>query len=89
MQIVSRKNKLEKDLNNKILNIKIVNPDMKNFTILVQGVCPGWSVNLESDLEPSQSEIRTDKNLLTGCLTIYNWIRNIGKIHLDSFSKNM
>ena len=32
----------------------------------------GWSVNLESDLEPSQSEIRTDKNLLTGCLTIYN-----------------
>ena len=65
------KNKVEIDLNNKILNIKIVNPDGR-ILLIGPGSLSGWSVNLESDLEPSQSEIRTDKNLLTGCLTIYN-----------------
>ena len=54
------KNKVEIDLNNKILNIKIVNPDGR-ILLIGPGSLSGWSVNLESDLEPSQSEIRMTK----------------------------
>jgi len=65
------KNKLDINKKQKIINIEIINPEGR---ILIKG--PGnlsdWKINLFSNLEIKQTEIRIDENLLTGCLTVYD-----------------
>lgn len=64
-------NILEIDTKNKILNIEIVNKDGR-VLLKGPGTLSNWKINLNSNLNIKQSEIRIDNNLLTGCLTVYN-----------------
>ena len=64
-------NILEIDTKNKILNIEIVNEDGR-VLLKGPGTLSNWKINLNSNLNIKQSEIRIDNNLLTGCLTVYN-----------------
>lgn len=70
----------EIDFNEKILNV-VINEKIQKIKISGPGNLDYWNIKVSSNLNTSVSIDRLDKNLLTGCLTIYNL--NLNNVNLE------